>query len=69
VRNTIQELDLSQNLLGSHEFAIRKEELTAGESISRLLVEPSCSLRSLKLSWNMIRYQSGKWWVWSVVFV
>lgn len=58
-RNTIQELDLSHNLLGSHEVAVRRSAITAGESIGRLLCTANCSLVSLTLAWNTIRYHSG----------
>ena len=58
-RNTIQELDLSQNLLGSHEHALSRDGITAGEAIGRVLEDPNSSLRKLNVAWNMIRYGSG----------
>eukprot|EP00981_Chlorochromonas_danica_P015799 scaffold14461_cov250-Ochromonas_danica.AAC.9 len=59
VRNSLEEIDLSQNLLGDHELAIRRSHITAGEAIGRLLSTPGCSLTSLSLAWNRIRYHSG----------
>lgn len=59
VRNSLEELDLSHNLLGDRELAIRRSHITAGEAIGRLLSTPGCSLTSLSLAWNRIRYHSG----------
>ncbi len=59
IQNTLESIDLSHNLLGSHEFAVRKQSQTAGEAIGNLLRTPQCSLKSLKLAWNMIRFSSG----------
>jgi hypothetical protein len=60
VRHTVKELDLSHNLLGSHEFAMNRTKLTGGEAIGRLLKSPECMIKILKLAWNMIRFESGK---------
>lgn len=61
IRHTIQEIDLSENLLGSHEIIKLTSKrgsslLTGGESIALLLKTPECSVKSLKLAWNKIHY-------------
>lgn len=59
-QHTVTELDLSHNLLGSHEFSVnRKHQFTAGEAIGNLLRSPQCTLQKLSLAWNMIRFKSG----------
>ncbi len=68
VSNTIKELDLCHNLLGSHEFAVNRRKLTAGEAIGRMLQEPECRVQILKLAWNMIRFDSAKVLVQSIQF-
>ena len=57
-RRDFKELDLSQNELGSHEFALQQKE-TAGVALGSLLSDSRCTLETLKLSWNMLRFQSG----------
>lgn len=57
-RRNFKELDLSQNELGSHEFALKCPE-TAGVALGNLLSDPRCSMETLKLSWNMLRFKSG----------
>lgn len=62
MRHTIAELDLSSNILGSHEIRRNSIDLnreTAGEAVGKLLRDPRCSIETLKLSWNMIRFKSG----------
>lgn len=53
----ICELDLSHNTLGSGELrnTVRPDLVTCGEAIASWLQMSSCSLKSLKLAWNMIR--------------
>jgi hypothetical protein len=57
-RRNFKELDLSENLLGSHEFALKPHE-TAGMALGSLLSDPRCTMETLNLSWNMLRFQSG----------
>lgn len=65
IKNTLKVLDLSNNLLGSHETKARSakktfEDMTTGASALALLLQTSrCSLETLHLSWNMIRLQSA----------
>jgi Ran GTPase-activating protein (RanGAP) involved in mRNA processing and transport len=68
VRRTIKELDLCHNLLGSHEFAVNRSKLTAGEAIGQMLKSENCGLKILKLAWNMIRFESAKALVESVQY-
>jgi hypothetical protein len=57
----IKELDLSNNLIGHAEIlnTVMPDLLTATEAIAELLRTPTCRLETLKLSWNMIRLDSG----------
>jgi Ca2+-binding EF-hand superfamily protein len=57
-RHSFKELDLSENELGSHEFALKCKE-TAAVALGNMLARRSCTLETLKLSWNMIRFKSG----------
>ena len=59
--SVIRELDLSHNLLGHAELlnTVRPNLVTAAEAIADLLRTKSCRLETLKLSWNMIRLNSG----------
>lgn len=59
VRHTVKLIDLSENLLGSHEVNLTRSSETAGEAIGRLLEDPRCCVETLKLAWNMIRFNSG----------
>lgn len=61
IRHTIRNLNMAENLLGSHEItnAVIRKVTTAGESIGKLLQNASCSLTRLRLTWNMIRFASG----------
>lgn len=72
-KNTLLELDLSENLLGSHEAVnslgarkivpggdgIMPSPVLIGESLALLLTQPHCSLRVLDLQWNRIRGASA----------
>jgi Ran GTPase-activating protein (RanGAP) involved in mRNA processing and transport len=61
VRNTLKLLDMSGNLLGSHEVAsfVNEDQSTGGAALGKLLSNPSCSLETLILSWNTIRLSSA----------
>jgi len=53
----LNELDLSNNLLGSAENlnTVMPDLITAGEALAELLRENLCALETLKLGWNMLR--------------
>ena len=57
----IKEINLSNNLIGHAEIlnTVMPDLLTATEAIAELLRSKSCRLETLKLSWNMIRLDSG----------
>jgi len=57
----LQELDLTQNLLGSAEQlnVVMPELTTAGEAFAELIETSSCQLSRLELGWNMIRGDSA----------
>lgn len=57
----IKELDLSNNLIGHAEIlnTVMPDLLTATEALAELLRSDTCHLETLKLSWNMIRLDSG----------
>jgi len=57
-KTSFREIDMSHNLLGSHEFALNCKE-TAGAAYANLLVDPGCTIDTLKLAWNMLRFKSG----------
>jgi hypothetical protein len=57
-KNTcLEELDLSENLVGSSENlnSVMPDITTGGEALANLLQVPTCPLKILKLGWNMIR--------------
>ena len=58
---SLEELDLSRNLLGKDEVlnAVKPDLVTGGEAIAGLLRADECVLKTLRLSWNMIRMQSA----------
>lgn len=55
--SSLRILDLSNNLLGSHETFVGAK--TGGESLATFLNHPSCKLHTLSLSWNRIRSKSA----------
>jgi len=57
----LQELDLTQNLLGSAEQlnVVMPELTTAGEAFAELIETVNCQLSRLELGWNMIRGDSA----------
>ncbi len=57
----MRNIDLSANLLGSNQNlnALHPDLATGGKLLSSMLSEPSCKVRSLNVSWNMIRFDSG----------
>lgn len=57
----LQELDMSDNLLGKDENlnAVKPDIVTAGEALASLLREGSCPLTTLKIAWNMIRMEGA----------
>ena len=59
--SSLEDLDLSNNLIGKDETlnAVKPDTTTGGESIANLLRTDTCVLKSLKLAWNMIRMQSA----------
>ena len=56
---TLQELDLSGNLIGKDETlnAVKPDITTGGEALATLLREDTCALKTLKISWNMVYTQ------------
>lgn len=50
-------LDLSNNLLGSHELV--HGATTGGEALAAFLNAPQCRLHTLSLAWNKIRHKSA----------
>lgn len=61
IKNTLKLLDMSGNLLGSHEVAsfVNENQSTGGAALGKLLSNPKCSLETLILSWNTIRLSSA----------
>ena len=61
-RKTIRFLDLSHNLLGSHELQCQSDEaqVTGGAVIGKLIQKPDCAVTTIILSWNMIRLSGAK---------
>ena len=58
---TVRHLDLTENLIGSHEVrAFQPLALTGGSALAQLLMRKDCSLETLILKWNMIRFKSGE---------
>lgn len=57
----LQELDMSDNLLGKDENlnAVKPDIVTAGEALASLLREGQCPLTTLKIAWNMIRMEGA----------
>lgn len=57
----LQELDMSDNLLGKDENlnAVKPDIVTAGEALASLLREGNCPLTTLKIAWNMIRMEGA----------
>lgn len=57
VKNTIQYLDMSRNLLGTQEnkASMDPRHPTGGGAIAALLRSATCPLRTLNLSWNSMR--------------
>jgi hypothetical protein len=55
--NSLVELDLSNNKIGSAENlnTVMPDLITGGEALAELLRLPQCKLRTLKVDWNMIR--------------
>ena len=58
---TIRRIEMSGNLLGSHEIAhtMNPNQITCGMSIGDLLDDESLQIQTLVLSWNMIRGESA----------
>lgn len=58
---TIRRIEMSGNLLGSHEVAhmMNPDQITCGMSIGDLLDDETLSIETLILSWNMIRGESA----------
>jgi len=58
---SLEELDLSNNLIGKDETlnAVLPDTTTGGESLAALLRADTSALRSLRVAWNMIRMQSA----------
>lgn len=59
----IKYIDMSSNLLGSHEIRTERIKdptnfITGAVALGQYLMAPDCSLTTLILSWNMIRLQS-----------
>lgn len=55
--NSLELLDLSNNLLGSHEMVYGAK--TGGGALADFLNHPACRLRTLSLQWNKIRGKSA----------
>jgi Ran GTPase-activating protein (RanGAP) involved in mRNA processing and transport len=55
--NSLVELDLSNNKIGSAENlnTVMPDLITGGEALAELLRLPQCKLKTLKVDWNMIR--------------
>jgi Ran GTPase-activating protein (RanGAP) involved in mRNA processing and transport len=55
--NSLVELDLSNNKIGSAENlnTVMPDLVTGGEALAELLRLPQCKLKTLKVDWNMIR--------------
>jgi hypothetical protein len=71
--NTVTYLDLGYNLLGSHELSTDRyrnpdQFVTGAVALGRYLSAPHCSLKTLILTWNMIRLASCAAFVQSLAF-
>ena len=55
--NQLEHLDLSENTIGGSEIenVINPELLTGGEVLALFVESPTCQLKNLDLSWNVIR--------------
>ena len=68
VRRTLRSLNLSGNLLGSHEYSSEKgivgtgglSNILGGAAIGRSLQSRECSLQQLNLSWNQLRMRGAE---------
>ena len=58
---TLQELDLSSNIIGQTEARniMQPELITGAEAMAALLMTNTCVLSTLRLGWNMIRLDGG----------
>lgn len=58
---SLTEVDLSFNKIGSAENlnTVYPDLVTATEAMAELLTQPGCPLKSLKLTWNMMRLDSA----------
>lgn len=54
-RRTVKYLDMSSNLLGSHEIDAESREIVGSQAIGMMLESSSCSLETLIVAWNKIR--------------
>jgi Ran GTPase-activating protein (RanGAP) involved in mRNA processing and transport len=73
VNNSVTYLDMSRNLLGSHELRTERytnpdQFITGAVALGKYLSTPKCSIKTLILSWNMIRLQSCTSLVQSLAF-
>ena len=59
--NTLTNLDLSNNLIGSDENlnVVNPDLITGGEAIAAMLASENCTLKKLNLEWNLIRFNSA----------
>jgi hypothetical protein len=58
---TLRDIDLSSNLLGSNQnrTPLHPELTSGGQVLGDLLQDKRCKIQSLKLAWNMIRFDSA----------
>ncbi len=54
-RRTVKYLDMSSNLLGSHEIDSESNGIIGSKAIGMMLESSSCSLETLIVAWNKIR--------------
>ena len=52
-------VDLSGNLIGSNQRKLQTNLTMGGKVLGEMLCAKSCKIRTLKLAWNMIRFDSG----------
>jgi hypothetical protein len=57
--NKLINVDLSANLIGSNQRMLKEGLTMGGKVLGEMLCANGCKIKTLKLAWNMIRFDSG----------
>lgn len=57
--NKLINVDLSANLIGSNQRTLKEGLTMGGKVLGEMLCANGCKIKTLKLAWNMIRFESG----------